>query len=69
MYLFIFLVSLTSCFITLVFCNVMFYRKSGIGAMDMEWNEEDGVWNANLHIPTDVDYSKIEKLIVKINKK
>lgn len=62
-----FIISIISCVITSVVCNAIFYAKSSHGSMDMEWNDEDGVWNAHMHIPSNINYSKKKKLIIKIN--
>lgn len=52
-----------------IIINCIRDSRSEHGEMDVEWDEEDCVWNASLHIPSGIDYSKKKKLILKINHK
>ena len=67
------LISVTSCIVTAVVCNVVFYWRTERAEMDVQWNDntEDDVppgWIAHLHVPTTLDYTEVRKLIVKVNK-
>lgn len=49
--------------------NIYFYFRSVSGDMDTKWNKEKQCWDVVLHLDKDIDFSKKEKLILKINHK
>jgi len=63
------LITVIACLLTAIICNVVFYFRSVMGDMDIQWDNEKQVWDAMLHIPSTIDYSKVKKLIIKVNQK
>ena len=67
------LIAVTSCIITAIVCNAIFYWRTGRAEMDVQWNDhtEDDFppgWIAHLHMPTTIDYAEVQQIIVKVHK-
>ena len=73
MFIMYLLMAVTSCIVTAVICNVVFYWRTERAEMDVQWsdNMEDDLppgWRACLHMPTTTNYDEVKKIIVKVNK-
>jgi hypothetical protein len=64
-----FIITVIGCFISSIVGIAIFYASSERGSMDVKFNEEDCVWDATMHLPATIDYSKTKKIIIKINHK
>lgn len=45
----------------------IFYSRSAKGDMDVKWDDATQCWKATMHLSQTINYSKIKKLILKIN--
>ena len=63
------IIGFVSCIVAAIVSLVIFNYKSVIGDMDVSWNKEKQCWDATLHYPSNTDFSRKKKLILKIHSK
>ena len=57
------------CSIVYLVLHYMDSQKTRCGTVDASLNTEDMCWDCKLHIPVNVDYSKVKKIVLIVNHK